>query len=191
MSIEHIGQRVAILMDVQNLYHSAKHLYRSRINFQEIIKTAVGSRTLIRAFAYVIRTKTGEEKSFFDALDKLGIEMRVKDLQEFPGGMKKGDWDVGIAIDAVRIEPTVDVVVLVSGDGDFVPLIEYLRNRGKRIEVISFGRSSSARLKEQTDLFIDLDNQTKKHLIRIRKKKQLKEILVFKQMDQLNKLTKV
>lgn len=171
MSIEHVGQRVAILMDVQNLYHSAKHLYHSRVNFQEIIKTAVGSRTLIRAFAYVIRTKTGEEKSFFEALDKLGIEMRVKDLQEFPGGMKKGDWDVGIAIDAVRIEPTVDVIVLVSGDGDFVPLIEYLRNRGKRIEVICFGKSSSARLKEQTDLFVDLDNQTKKHLIRIRKKK--------------------
>src|SRR3989339_2093672 len=105
-------QRVVVLIDVQNMYHSAKNLYRAKANFAEILKSAVSERRLIRAFAYVVRTKTGEEKPFFDALIKLGIETRVKDLQEFFGGAKKADWDVCIAIDAVRIAPSVDTIVL-------------------------------------------------------------------------------
>src|SRR4030042_1092240 len=126
MVIKHIGQRVGILIDVQNLYHSAKNLYRARVNFREILKLAVSQRNLIRAFAYVGRTKTGEEKPFFEALTKLGIETRVRDLQEFYGGMKKADWDVGITIDAVKSANKTDVIVLVSGDGDFIQLVEYL-----------------------------------------------------------------
>src|SRR3989344_3563738 len=95
-------QRVAVLIDVQNMYHSAKNLYQTKANFAEILKFAVSGRKLIRAFAYVVRTKTGEEKPFFDALIKLGIETRVRDLQEFYVGMKKADWDVGISVDAVK-----------------------------------------------------------------------------------------
>jgi len=157
MVIKHIGQRVAVFIDVQNLYHSAKNLYQSRVNFREILKLAVSGRSLIRAFAYVVRTKSGEEKPFFEALTKLGIETRVRDLQEFYGGLKKADWDVGITIDAVKIAPSVDAVVLASGDGDFLQLIEYLKNQGKRAEVIAFGRSASAKLKEVVDEFIDLE----------------------------------
>lgn len=163
---KHQAQRVAVLIDVQNLYHSAKNLYQARVNFRAIVKTAVEDRNLIRAFAYVIKTKTGEEKPFFEALMNLGIETRVKDLQEFYGGLKKGDWDVGITIDAVRISPSVDTIVLASGDGDFVQLVEYLKNQGKRVEAIAFGRSSSARLKEVVDEFIDLEKNLKKHLIK-------------------------
>jgi len=163
---KHQAQRVAVLIDVQNLYHSAKNLYQARVNFRAIVKTAVEDRNLIRAFAYVIKTKTGEEKPFFEALINLGIETRVKDLQEFYGGLKKGDWDVGITIDAVRISPSVDTIVLASGDGDFVQLVEYLKNQGKRVEAIAFGRSSSARLKEVVDEFIDLEKNLKKHLIK-------------------------
>jgi uncharacterized protein (TIGR00288 family) len=163
---KHQDQRVAVLIDVQNLYHSAKNLYQARVNFRSIVKTAVEERKLIRAFAYVIKTKTGEEKPFFEALTNLGIETRVKDLQEFYGGLKKGDWDVGITVDAVRIAPSVDTIVLASGDGDFVQLVEYLKNQGKRVEAISFGRSSSARLKEAVDEFIDLEKNIKKHLIK-------------------------
>ena len=157
MIIKHIGQRVCVLIDVQNLYHSAKNIYSARVNFREILKTAVGKRSLVRAFAYVVRTKTGEERPFFEALDKLGIEMRVKDLQEFYGGQKKADWDVGIVIDAVKIAPSVDAVVLVSGDGDFINLVEYLKNQGKSTEVIAFGNSASSHLREIADEFVDLD----------------------------------
>jgi len=163
---KHKEQKIAILIDVQNLYHSAKNLYRAKVNFKEILRLAVSGRKLIRAFGYVVRTKTGEEKPFFGALTKLGIETRVRDLQEFFGGLKKADWDVGITIDAVKTAPEVNTICLVSGDGDFVPLVEYLKNQGKRVEVIAFGKSSSSRLKETADEFIDLGEEAEKYLLR-------------------------
>jgi len=166
MIIKHIGQKVAVLIDVQNLYHSAKNLYGARVNFGAILKLAVAQRNLIRAFAYVVRTKTGEERPFFEALTKLGIETRVRDLQEFYGGLKKADWDVGITIDAIRIAPSVDTIVLASGDGDFLQLVEYLKNQGKRVEIIAFGRSASSRLKETADEFIDLEKTPEKYLLK-------------------------
>jgi len=159
-------QRVEVLIDVQNLYYSAKNLYHSKVNFQEVLKQAVAGRKFIRAFGYVVRTKTGEETPFFDALSKIGIETRVKDLQEFYGGAKKADWDVGIVIDAIRTAPGVDVVVLVSGDGDFLALVDYLKNMGKRVEVAAFGRSTSGKLKEAADEFIDLDTDVAKFLLK-------------------------
>ena len=164
--LSHAEQRVAVLMDVQNLYHSAKNLYQSKVNFGEILKSAVGNRKLIRAFGYVVRTKTREEKPFFEALTKLGIETRVRDLQEFYGGAKKADWDVGITVDAIKTAASVDVIVLVSGDGDFVQLVEYLKNQGKKTEVIAFGKSTSARLIEVADEFIDLSQDSKKFLLK-------------------------
>lgn len=160
------AQRVAVFIDTQNLYHSAKNLFGARVNFGEILKEAIGERTFLRAFAYVVRTKSGEEKPFLDALKGLGIEIREKELQEYPGGFKKGDWDVGIAVDAIRIADSVDVIVLISGDGDFVELVEYLRNRGKRVEVMAFGRTTSSRLKEEADDFIDLERDLKKFLLK-------------------------
>jgi len=164
--IKHSGQRVAVLLDVQNLYHCAKNLYQARVNFGAILKLAVSNRNLIRAFGYVVKTKTGEEKPFFEALTKLGIETRVRDLQEFFGGIKKADWDVGITVDAIRISPSVDVVVLGSGDGDFIQLVEYLKNQGKRVEVVAFGRAASAKLKEVVDEFIDLGDYPTKYLLK-------------------------
>ncbi len=166
MVMKHVSQRVALFIDVQNLYHSAKNLHNSRVNFNEILKTAVSGRSLIRAFAYVVSTKTGEEKPFFEALTKLGIETRVRELQEFYGGAKKADWDVGMTVDAIRISPTIDTIVLASGDGDFLQLIEYLKNRGKRVEVIAFGRSSSSKLKKEADEFVDIDKSQKKYLLK-------------------------
>jgi len=163
---KHKEQRIAVLIDVQNMYHSAKNLYQAKVNFAEILKEAILGRKLIRAFAYVVRTKTGEEKPFFEALTKLGFEMRVRDLQEYYGGLKKADWDVGISIDAVRINPTVDTIVLVSGDGDFIQLIEYLKNQGKRVEVMAFGRSASSKLREVVDEFIDLEKNPEKFLLK-------------------------
>ena len=166
MVIKHSGQRVGVLIDVANLYHSAKNIYSARVNFREVLKLSISKRNLIRVFAYVVRTKTGEEKPFFEALINLGIETRVKDLQEFYGGAKKADWDVGIVIDAIRMAPSVDAIVLVSGDGDFVSLVEYLKNQGKRVEVIAFGKSASGHLKEVADEFIDLDEFPGRYLLK-------------------------
>lgn len=162
--IKHKEQRVGILIDVQNLYHSAKNLYHAKVNFKNVLKTAVANRKLVRAVAYAIRTESGEEKAFCDALTKFGIEVKAKDLQIFAGGMKKGDWDVGIAVDAIRLAKSLDVIVLISGDGDFLPLIEYIKNQGIQAEVIAFSKSASLKLKETADDFVDLGEDAEKYL---------------------------
>lgn len=167
--IKHKGQRVGIFIDTQNLYHSAKNLYKARVNFGAIMKDAVAGRDLVRAVAYVITTESGEEKSFFDALGKLGIEAKTKDLQIFFGGAKKADWDVGIAIDAIRFASKLDTVVLASGDGDFIPLVEYLKSLGVQVEVIAFGRSASGKLREAADDFIDLCDDPGKYLMGVQR----------------------
>ena len=164
--IKHKEQRVGVFIDTQNIYHSAKNLYHSKVNFGQIVKDAVGERSLIRAMAYVITTEAGDEKAFFEALTKMGIETKTKDLQIFGSGAKKADWDVGLAIDAVKMAPKLDAIILVTGDGDFVPLVEYLQlNEGCQVEVVSFGKSTSSKLREAVDDFFDLDENVGKYLI--------------------------
>jgi uncharacterized LabA/DUF88 family protein len=163
--IKHKEQRVAVFIDAQNLYHSAKNLYKRKVNFGAIVKEAVAGRKLVRAIAYVITSEAGDEKGFFDALTKIGIETRTKDLQIFSGGAKKGDWDVGLTVDAITIAPKVDAIVLVSGDGDYVPLVKYLQIHAIQVEVASFGKSTSGKLLEAVDDFIDLSDNPRKYLI--------------------------
>jgi len=179
MTQKHADQRVGIFIDIQNLYHSSKNLFNARVNYKELIKHLVGDRKLIRSLAYVVKTEsilaaaeqagkiattsqpktTKSETTFFDALKLAGIELRMKDIQVYPGGMKKADWDVGMAIDAVRMADFLDVIILVTGDGDFIPLIEYLRwGRGREVEVAAFSRSANAKLKEAADEFITLED---------------------------------
>ena len=164
--IKHKEQRVAVFIDTQNLYHSARNLYNRKVNFGAVVKDAVAGRKLVRAIAYVITSEAGDEKAFFEALEKMGIETRTKDLQIFAGGAKKGDWDVGLAIDAVRTAPRIDAAIILSGDGDFVPLVEYLqKHSGIQVEVAAFGKSASLKLKEAADDFVDLSQNAKKYLI--------------------------
>ena len=161
-------QRVAMLIDTQNLYHTAKNLYGAKVNFGAVLKEAVAGRHLIRAVAYVITTEKEDEKSFFEALNTLGIETKTKDLQIFFGGAKKGDWDVGLAVDAIRLASKVDAIILASGDGDFVPLVEYLKFMGTQVEVITFGRSAASTLREAADDFIDMCDDQRKYLMGFR-----------------------
>ena len=153
-------QRVGVFVDVQNMYYSARALYNSRVNFKELLKEAVNGRKLVRAIAYGVRAGEKDEENFHKALDGIGYEVKLKDLQIFYGGNKKADWDVGLAIDAIELAPKLDVVVLVSGDGDYIPLVEHLKRAlGCRVEVMAFGRSCSGKLKECVDEFLDLDNK--------------------------------
>ncbi len=163
--IKHKNQRVGIFIDTANLYHSAKNLYGSKVNFGQVVKDGLAGRLLTRAIAYVISTEGGDEKSFFDALEKIGIETKTKNLQIFSGGAKKADWDVGIAIDAIKLAPKLDSVILITGDGDYVPLVEYLKMQGCQVEAISFGKSASGKLIEAVDDFIDLDETPAKYLL--------------------------
>lgn len=155
------NHRVGVFVDMQNIYHSAKHLYNSRINFVELLKLAVQDRQVVRAMAYVVKSDTEEERTFFDALEKSGLELKMKDLQVFAGGQKKADWDVGLAVDVISMAKQLDAVVLVTGDGDFVPLVEYLQHNGLIVEAVSFGRSTSLKLKEAVNNFTDLDEHPK------------------------------
>ncbi len=175
MNIQHKEQRVLVLFDVQNMYYSAKQLYHRKVNFNSILKDAVASRKLVRAIAYVIKADVKDEGTFHDALVNMGIEIKSKELQIFFGGAKKGDWDIGIAMDAVRLSPKVDTVVLVSGDGDFKDLVNYLQSHGNRVEVIAFGKTTSSLLKKEADMFLDLGKEHEKYLMRGRDKKPSKQ----------------
>jgi uncharacterized LabA/DUF88 family protein len=166
--IKHKEQRVGVFIDTQNVYHSARNLYQARVNFGAVLRDAVAGRKLVRAVAYVITTEAGDEKNFFEALAKLGIETKTKDLQIFAGGAKKADWDVGLAVDAIKMSPRLDSVVIVSGDGDFVPLVEYLQTIGVQVEVVSFGKSTSGRLRVAVDDFVDLSENPRKYLMGVK-----------------------
>lgn len=168
-TIKHKEQRVGIFIDAQNLYHTAKNLFGHKVNFGKIVEDALAGRKLVRAIAYVITSEAGDEKGFFEALHKVGIETKTKDLQVFSGGAKKADWDVGLAVDAITMAPKLDTVIILSGDGDFIPLVKYLQiHSGIQVEVASFGRSSSQKLIETCDNFMDLSENPEKYLIGFR-----------------------
>jgi len=163
--MQHPDQRVGIFIDTQNMYYSARYLFRRKVDFKHIVEDAKSGRRLIRAMAYVIKTKGDEAKPFFEALEKAGIELREKDLIEYASGHKKGDWDVGLTIDVVRMLDMLDVVVLVSGDGDYAPLIQFCQARGRIVELISFGETTSSILTGIIDAHIDMSQNKKRYLI--------------------------
>ncbi len=166
---KHKEQRVGVFVDVANMYHSAKNLHGARVNFKEVLKSAVDGRRLMRAIAYAIQSGSSEEQPFFEALDKSGFEVKMKELQVFAGGAKKADWDVGMAVDVITLAQKLDVVVLVTGDGDFIPLVQYLQFMGILVEVVAFGETTSMRLKEAADDFIDLSGNKKLFLLQPRR----------------------
>ncbi len=169
MIVRNPDQRVAVLVDIQNLYYSAKNLYKSRVNFKNLLALAVQKRVLVRAIAYVVNADpTEKENEFFEALNTAGFEVKEKPLQVFFGGAKKGDWDVGIAMDAIRLGHKVDSIILISGDGDFKPVVNYLQQSlGCLVEVVAFGRTANHELREIADDFVDIENHTRTLLFKI------------------------
>lgn len=172
MSIRNPDQRVGVFVDVQNLYYSARNIYGARVKFNEVLDAAVAGRKLIRAVAYCVKADMPEEHTFFEALEKAGFEVKMKELQTFAGGHQKGDWDVGIAMDIIKLMNKLDVIVLASGDGDYLPLLEYLQMSGQFTETLAFGKSCSNKIKEVTDYFIDLDENPRKFLMPIKNAKR-------------------
>ncbi len=162
----HSEQRVGIFIDTQNLYHSAKTKHRANVNYVELIEAAVSERSLIRAFAYVIKSSETTEEKFFDALEDIGIEIRIKDLQIFHTGVKKADWDVGIAVDMIRMSDKLDTIVLASGDGDFLEVIRYCQSKGVRVEVMAFEKTTNAAIIDEADYFVDLGGSNGKYLLK-------------------------
>jgi uncharacterized LabA/DUF88 family protein len=168
-------QKVGILIDVQNMYYSGKNLYNSKLNYEEVIKAAVSGRKLIRAVGYTIKADVKDEKIFHSALENMGIEVKTKDLLVFHGGHKKGDWDVGLAVDAIRMCEKVDSIIVISGDGDFKDMYEYVKQKGCRIEVVAFGKTASSSIKDYVDRFVDLDKDQKRFLAPLKPSKNGKK----------------
>lgn len=159
MIVRNSNQRVAILVDVQNLHYSGKNLYGAKINFKNLLKRALADRVLTRAIAYVINTELNKPNEFFDALNSAGFEVKEKELQIFAGGAKKGDWDVGIAMDAIRLGTKVDSIVLISGDGDYRPVVNYLQQSlGCLVEVVAFKKTTNKELIEIADDFVNIED---------------------------------
>ena len=165
MSEIHSTQRVAVLVDSQNLYHSAQTMYTRNIDYAAMLEAAVAGRELTRAIAYVVRADADDEESFFDALTDIGFETRIKPIRTFADGSKKANWDVGMSLDAVTLANHVDTIVLCTGDGDFVRLTRHLQHEGVRVEVTCFEESTAESLIEAADDFTDMSADTDRFLL--------------------------
>lgn len=161
----HAAQRVAVLVDAQNLYHTAQSVYSRNIDYAELLDEAVAGRELTRAIAYVIRADSPKEEDFFDALVDIGFETRIKDIKTHADGSKTADWDVGMILDAVTLAPHLDTVVLCTGDGDFSRLCSHLRHEGVRVEGMAFEESTSEELVAAVDDFTDLSERSDRFLL--------------------------
>jgi len=144
-------QRVAIFIDVQNMFYSALHIYKKKLDFAALLSVVIRGRRLIRAIAYIVQTPEVDQTKFLDFLLKLGVEVKTKKLKVRPDGTAKGDWDMGLAIDAINLSQKADVIALVSGDGDFTVLVEKLKALGVKVEVYSFPSSTAEELRLAAD----------------------------------------
>ncbi len=161
----HPNQRVAVLADAQNLYHTAQSIYSRNIDYSSLLEKAVQGRELTRAIAYVIRADSPEEERFFEALIDIGFETKIKAIKTFGDGSKKADWDVGMSLDAVTLASHIDTIVLCTGDGDFSRLCSHLRHEGVRVEVMSFEESTAEELIAAADSYIDMSEREETFLL--------------------------
>jgi uncharacterized LabA/DUF88 family protein len=151
-------QRIAVFVDVQNMFYSARNVYQRKLNFDALLGKIVSGRELIRAIAYIVQTPEVDQATFIHFLTQTGYEVKSKELIKRPDGSAKGDWDMGIAIDSISLEQRVDVIALVSGDGDFCDLVRHLKARGLRVEVYAFPASVSEELRLVATEFVVLDS---------------------------------
>lgn len=164
--LEFASRRVGVFIDVQNMYYSARNIYGAKVNFMNIVKKATEGKHLIRAIAYTVSTKTGDEQPFFQALEANGIDVKTRELLEYDSGHKKGDWDVGITIDMVKAVDMLDELIIVSGDGDYVELGQYIQAHGRVFHVVSFRESTSSKLVECADIYTNLSDDLASYLIK-------------------------
>lgn len=150
--------RVALFVDVQNMFYGAREK-GARVDFEALLSLASEDRQLVRAVAYVVETREIDQRAFIHLLEMKAYEVKRKGLRIRPDRTMKGNWDLEIALDALHTAPSVDVVVLVTGDGDFVPLVRQLKLVGKRVEVVGFTKSSAPDLREAADRFFPVSKR--------------------------------
>ena len=151
-------ERVGVFVDVANLLYSAR-TQRIAIDFGKLLDFLRGNRRLIRAHAYCPTSpQPGDEQMFLTAVKGLGYRITTKNYKTFASGAKKADLDLDLCMDIVRIVDggAVDCIVLVSGDSDFMPVLDYCSDHGVRVEVAAFDEAMSATLRQSCDLFVNL-----------------------------------
>lgn len=153
-------QRVGIFVDVQNMFYSAKHLKQSKLDYGALLKGIVGQRQLVRSIAYIVQKSGVEQTGFIEALSRFGYETRVRENKiRDDGTLPKIDWNVGITIDCITLAPKLDTVALVTGDSDFIPLVNFLCNHGVRVEVYGFDRATAGELIRVANQFISIPDE--------------------------------
>ncbi|MCK4250169.1 NYN domain-containing protein [candidate division WOR-3 bacterium] len=146
-------ERIALFVDAQNLYYSARMGFAAKVNYEKLLKLITENRTLIRAYAYIVQPPDGDVKPFAMSLEHIGYIVKIKDVRTRSDGSAKANWDMGMALDILGILDRVDTIVLASGDGDFVPLVDFIKTKSKRVEIFAFAENTAYDLKEKADKF--------------------------------------
>ncbi|MDQ6694057.1 MAG: NYN domain-containing protein [Chloroflexota bacterium] len=151
-----MSHNVGVFVDVSNLFYSAKSS-NVEVNYCRLLEHAVAGRDLIRASAYTgVDPENPNQRKFIDFLRSNGYKVICKDIHKYEGGRIKANLDIEIAVDIMLLSANLDVVVLVSGDGDFVRLVDAIQSKGVRCEVVGFGISTSNELIEIADQFTEI-----------------------------------
>ena len=151
-------EKVALFVDVQNVYYTTRQIFQRNFDYNRFWSIATANRQVINAFAYAIDRGDQKQREFQNILRAIGFEVKLKPFIQRADGSAKGDWDVGITIDAMECSQDADVIVLVSGDGDFDLLVNKLRiDKGKRVEVYGVSKLTSASLMKAASKFTPID----------------------------------
>lgn len=146
-------ERIAIFVDSQNLYYSARMGYAAKVNYEKLLKLITENRNMIKAYAYIVQAPDGDVKPFATSLERIGYIVKIKDVRTRSDGSAKANWDMGMALDILGILDRVDTIILASGDGDFVPLVDFIKTKNKRVEIFAFAENTAYDLKEKADKF--------------------------------------
>jgi uncharacterized LabA/DUF88 family protein len=153
-------KKVVLFVDVQNVYYTTRQAFRRNFNYNKFWSIATSNRRVIKAVAYAIDRGDKKQREFQDILRAIGFEVKLKPFIQRSDGSAKGDWDVGITIDALEYSESADIVILVSGDGDFDLLVDKLRvNKGKWVEVYGVAKLTSASLVSAASKFVPIENE--------------------------------
>ncbi|WP_111412240.1 NYN domain-containing protein [Billgrantia lactosivorans] len=147
-------EKVAIFVDVQNVYYTVRDAYQRHFDYNAFWAEATAGREVIRAIAYAIDRGDRKQREFQAILRAIGFEVKLKPFIQRSDGSAKGDWDVGITLDAIEYAEQADIIVLVSGDGDFDLLADKIREvHGKRVEVYGVPQLTAASIKRAATEF--------------------------------------
>ncbi|MFA0112913.1 NYN domain-containing protein [Vibrio sp. 10N.261.46.E11] len=151
-------ENIAILVDVQNVYYTTRDKYRSNFDYNQFWYVATEGCNVVEANAYAISSQDPKQRQFHHILRGVGFNVKLKPFIQRRDGSAKGDWDVGIALDAIELAETVDRIILVSGDGDFEVLVERIKERfGKPVEVYGVPGLTAQNLIDSASKFVPIE----------------------------------